>query len=105
MNSKRILVIPAIAVLAVFLSVSASFLFPNSSGSTQIIPVTGSSIEVGSPFYQNGMQNQAAVPSIKVGSPFYQNGMQNQAAASSIKVGTPFYQNGMQNQGMDNNNQ
>ena len=96
MNNNRTLVIAAVAVLAVILSVAASLVFPGSTSSAQSIPVTGSSIEVGSPFYQNGMQNQVVVPSIKVGTPFYQNGMQNQVAGSAIEVGTPFYQNGMQ---------
>jgi len=96
MDNKRTLVIATVAILAVILSVAASLVFPGSTGSAQPIPVTGSSIEVGSPFYQNGMQNQVTGPSIEVGSPFYQNGMQNQVTGPSVEVGSPFYQNGMQ---------
>jgi hypothetical protein len=98
MNNNRSLVIAGVAVLAVILSVAASLIFPGPTSSAQLIPVTGGSISVGSPFYQNGMQDQAAGLSTKVGTPFYQNGMQDQAAVSSAKVGTPFYQNAMQNQ-------
>jgi hypothetical protein len=101
LNNNRTLLIGAVAFLAVILSVVASLVFPSSTSDAKPIPVTGSSIEVGSPFYQNGMQDQVTAPAIKVGSPFYQNGMQDQVTAPAIKVGSPFYQNGMQDQALD----
>jgi hypothetical protein len=99
MNNNRTMVIATVSVLAVIISVVASLMFPGPSSSAYLIPVTGGSISVGSPFYQNGMQDQVTDSSTKVGTPFYQNGMQDQVALSSTRVGTPFYQNAMQNQG------
>jgi|WetSurMetagenome_2_1015567.scaffolds.fasta_scaffold578931_1 hypothetical protein len=59
MNNKRILVIPVVALLAVIITVAASLAFTRSSGSTQLIPVTGLSNSGGSQPYQLIRQEQA----------------------------------------------